>query len=219
MVLTKIEIGKIEIGLLLLSIWVCNRHSEGSVKRETKDRHSYRKTLETGIKRSDTRRMGHLLTATPPENAMWYQVLLFMTIRTIDVSNTWLPTTGSIPICRPTFVNVKMTPERFAHKAAEHWSARVAGSIFSAPNLITISVYKPNRSRHRAVRSWVFGLWVTKGERTVVLAIFALSVAEMEYLWGCGMDMPPGMHQLVRGDGNDTRKATSLLRELERRPN
>ena len=76
-----------------------------------------------------------------------------MDIRTIDVSNTWLPTTDST-ICRPTCVNVNMTPERFAHKAAKHWTARVAGSIFSTLDLdriIILSVYKPNRIRHRAV--------------------------------------------------------------------
>ena len=60
---------------------------------------------------------------------------------------------------------------------------------------------------------------MTKGERTVVLAIFTPNVAKMKYVLGRGMDMAPGMLQLVRGDRNDTRKATSLLRELERRPN
>ena len=58
---------------------------------------------------------------------------------------------------------------------------------------------------------------MTKGERTIVLAIFTPRIAEMEYVQGGGMDMAPGMLQLVRGYGDDTRKAASLLRELKLR--
>ena len=56
---------------------------------------------------------------------------------------------------------------------------------------------------------------MTKGERTVVLAIFTPNVAVMEYVFGCGMDMEPGMLQLVPGDWNDTWKPTSFLSVLE----
>ena len=61
--------------------------------------------------------------------------------------NTGAPTTNPIIICRPTCVNVNMTPERFAHKAAEHWSTRITGGIPSTVNLdstIILSVYEPN---------------------------------------------------------------------------
>ena len=115
-----------------------------------------------------------------------------------------------------------MAPERFAHKAAEHWSSRIAGSILSTLNLdsaVILSVYEPNRIRHRAVACCVLTLGVTNGEPTVVLAIFTPIVAGMKYVWGCGVDMAPGMLQLIRGDRNRTRKAMSFLNELERSPN
>ena len=142
-------------------------------------------------------------------------------MRIIDVLNTWASTTNSIIICRPTFVDVNMTPERFAHHVAEHWSAGIARRKLSTLNLdstIILSLYEPNRIRHRAVGCCVFGLFVTQGERTIILAIFTPSVAEMEYVLGCGMDVASGMLPLVWGDRNNTRKATSFLRKLKRCP-
>ena len=136
--------------------------------------------------------------------------------------NTWASTTNSIITCRPAFVDVNMTPERFAHKTAEHWSAGIARRKLSTLNLdnaIIFSLYEPNRIRHRAVGCCVFGLFVTQGERTIVLAIFTPRIAEMEYVLGCRMDMATGMLPLVRGDRNNTGKATSFLSKLGRYPN
>ena len=117
-----------------------------------------------------------------------------MAIRIIDVLNTGAPTTNAVIICRSTCVDVNMAAKRFAHKAAKHGSTRIAGSILSTLNLdstVILSVYEPNRIRHRAMGCCVLALGVTKGEGTVVLAIFTSSVAKMEYVWGCGVDMAP----------------------------
>jgi len=57
---------------------------------------------------------------------------------------------------------------------------------------------------------------VTNGKRTVVLAIFTPIIAEMECVWGCGMDVVTEMLQRVRRDRNDTRKTTGVLSELEK---
>lgn len=133
--------------------------------------------------------------------------------------NTWTSSTNTIIICGSTCVDVNMAPKRFTHKAAEHWSTRIACSILSALNFdrgVVLSVYEPNRIRHGAVRCRVFVLWVTKPERAVVLAMFTSSIAEMEYIRSCGMDMATRMPQLVRRNKNNTRKATSFLSELKR---